>query len=166
MKAQHLAKRSFFYGDRIFANLTRGLGLLLIILLVGILISLIILSWPSIKQFGWGFIVSQAWDPSNDNFGALTAILGTLVASLIAMVIAVPFSFGIAVLISEILPRRLGHVVARIIELMAGIPSIIYGMWGLFVLVPFMAKDIQPFLIGTEWERSSIEPLRDKILIS
>lgn len=144
-----LPKRSFFHGDRVFAYFTRLLGGLLIILLVGILISLVSLSWPALKTFGWHFLITDVWDPNTDQFGAVAAILGTLAASLIAMVIAIPLSFGVAVLISEILPRPAGRVIARIIELMAGIPSIIYGMWGLFVLVPFMSTHIQPWLIDT-----------------
>ena len=144
-----LPKRSFFHGDRVFAYFTRLLGGLLIILLVGILISLVSLSWPVLKTFGWHFLITDVWDPNTDQFGAVAAILGTLAASLIAMVIAIPLSFGVAVLISEILPKPAGRVVARIIELMAGIPSIIYGMWGLFVLVPFMSTHIQPWLIDT-----------------
>jgi phosphate transport system permease protein len=144
-----LPKRSFFHGDRVFAYFTRLLGGLLIILLVGILISLVSLSWPALKTFGWHFLITDVWDPNTDQFGAVAAILGTLAASLIAMVIAIPLSFGVAVLISEILPKPAGRVIARIIELMAGIPSIIYGMWGLFVLVPFMSTHIQPWLIDT-----------------
>jgi len=144
-----IPQRSFFYGDRVFAYFTRVLGGLLIVLLIGILISLVTLSWAALKTFGWHFLITDVWEPNTNQFGAVAAILGTLAASLIAMVIAIPLSFGIAVLISEILPKPIGRVMARAIELMAGIPSIIYGMWGLFILVPFMATHVQPWLINT-----------------
>ena len=146
-ESTHIHHRSFWYSDRAFAYLTRGFGIFLVLLLIGILTSLLFLSWPSIKAFGWHFLITSVWNPATNQFGALAPIIGTLATSIIAMLIAVPLSFGIAVLISEILPRRIGSVVARVIELMAGIPSIIYGMWGFFVLVPFMAHHVQPWLI-------------------
>lgn len=138
-----------FSFDKLFSNLTRWFGVALILLIIAILFSLVVLSAPSIQTFGIKFLWTSDWDPVRQQFGALVAILGTLVTSLIAIVIAVPLSFGIAVIIIEILPHKLGVVVARIVELMAGIPSIIYGMWGLFSLAPFLAKHVQPWLITT-----------------
>ena len=136
-----------FSGDQLFAKLTRYTSIGLIFLIGGILISLILLSFPSIRQFGLHFFYSTAWDPVRQQFGALVEIVGTLVTALIAIIIAVPLSFGIAILIIEVLPPVAAVVVARVVELMAGIPSIIYGMWGLFSLAPFLAKHVQPWLI-------------------
>ncbi|MDO8953816.1 MAG: phosphate ABC transporter permease subunit PstC [Gammaproteobacteria bacterium] len=138
---------NFFHGDLLFANLTRLCGGLLILLLLGMSISLWGYSWPSIKAFGWHFFISTEWDPVSDQFGALPVIMGTLISSFIAMLIAVPLSLGIAVLIIEVLPKSIGDIIARLVELMAGIPSIVYGMWGLFMLAPFLATHIQPWLI-------------------
>lgn len=140
-------KKSRFTGDKIFAKLTRYAAIGLIVLIFGILISLIILSLPSIHAFGLHFLYSTAWDPVKGHFGGLVEIIGTLVTALIAIIIAVPLSFGIALLIIEILPTPVATVIARVVELMAGIPSIIYGMWGLFCLAPFLAKYVQPWLI-------------------
>ncbi len=140
-------KKSRFNGDEIFAKLTRYSAIGLIILIFGILISLIILSLPSIHAFGLRFLYSTAWDPVKEHFGGLVEIIGTLVTALIAIIIAVPLSFGIALLIIEVLPTAVATVIARVVELMAGIPSIIYGMWGLFCLAPFLAKHVQPWLI-------------------
>ncbi len=133
--------------DKTFAYFTRGLAILLLIILFSVLASLIWESYPSLKQFGFSFLWNKNWDPANNNLGALTAIFGTIVTSLIAMVFAIPLSFGVAVLITQILPPKLSQVMARLVELMAGIPSIIYGIWGLFILAPFMATHIQPWLI-------------------
>ena len=131
------------WGDRLFVTVSRSLAIALMGLLGAILIVLLFMSEPSIEKFGLGFITSTEWNPVEEEFGAWPAIVGTLVTSFIAMIIAVPLSFGIAVFVTEIAPRGLGVVMSRIIELMAGIPSIIYGMWGLFVLAPFMATHVQ-----------------------
>jgi phosphate transport system permease protein len=145
--ASILTKTRNFSADLLFMNLTRWCGIGLILLIVAILFSLILLSAPSISAFGFHFLWNSAWDPVHEDFGALVAVLGTLVTSVIAIIIAVPLSFGIAVIIIEVLPPRLGTILARIVELMAGIPSIIYGMWGLFSLAPFLAVHVQPWLI-------------------
>ena len=141
-----IGKRKFS-GDQLFAKLTRYTSIGLIFLIVGIIISLISLSFPSIRQFGLHFFYSTAWDPVHQQFGALVEVVGTLVTALIAIIIAVPLSFGIAILIIEVLPPMAAIIVSRVVELMAGIPSIIYGMWGLFSLAPFLAKHVQPWLI-------------------
>ena len=96
--------------------------------------------------FGWGFLTSTAWDPSNDVYGALVPVYGTIATSLIALIIAVPVSFGIALYLSEVAPPWLRTPVSSAIELLAGIPSIIYGMWGLFIFAPFFAEHIKPWL--------------------
>lgn len=136
-------------GDRLFHSLLLVAVCLLLLILVGVCISLVHESMPALHKFGWSFIWSRDWDPVSNQFGALAAIVGTLLSSLIALFIAVPLSFGIAVLVSQMLPGWAATLLARLVELMAGIPSIIYGMWGLFVLAPFMARHVQPGLINT-----------------
>jgi len=136
-------------GDLLFAGTARVLSLLLILMLFAVFVSLVIESWPAISKFGIGFIWNTTWDPVSEDFGAWPAIVGTLVTSLIAMVIGVPISFGIAIYITDVAPKRIGTILARLIELMAGIPSIIFGMWGLFVLAPFMARHIEPPIMNS-----------------
>ncbi len=131
-------------GDKIFANLSKILAILLVVMLGGITLSLILMSLPSLQKFGFSFIFNTEWNPVDEDFGAWPAIVGTVVSSALAMLFAVPLSFGAAVFITQIAPRWLSQILARLIELMAGIPSIIYGMWGLFVFAPFMAKHVEP----------------------
>ena len=114
------------------------MALLTFVIFILLLSSLIIFSWPSINKFGLSFLWSGAWNPVTNDFGARSVIIGTLVTSLLALLIAIPFSLCIALLIDELMPRRSGQILARVIELMAGIPSIVYGIWGLFVLLPFV----------------------------
>jgi phosphate transport system permease protein len=120
---------------------------------IGILVSLFIGALPAIQKFGLGFLSSSAWNPVTEDFGALVAIFGTLVTSAIALLIAVPVSFGIALFITQLAPPWLKRPIGTAIELLAAIPSIIYGMWGLFVFAPLFADYIQPWVsqhIG-EW---------------
>lgn len=140
-----LAKQKRY--DALFVGLTRFFAFLVLISLGGIMLSLIIGAWPSIKEYGFGFYTSGAWSTVNDQYGALAPIYGTLVTSLIAILIAVPVSFGIAIFLTELCPPALRKPLGMAIELLAGIPSIIYGMWGLFVLAPLFAKYVQPFVI-------------------
>ncbi len=119
---------------------------LVLILLVGIIISLFIGSWPALKTFGLPFFASAEWNPVTEEYGALVPIYGTLATSVVAMVIAVPVSFGIALFITEIAPVWLKRPIGVAIELLAGIPSIIYGMWGLFVFAPLFADYVQPWI--------------------
>jgi len=138
--------------DLMFRGLTRFSALGVLTLLAAILISLVIGSLPSIHTFGPGFLTSSEWDPVNDRFGALIPIVGTLVTSGIALLIAIPVSFGIALFLTELSPRFLRRPLGIAIELLAGIPSIIYGMWGLFVFAPLFADHIEPWIndhIGT-----------------
>ena len=106
-------------------------------------------SWPAIQKFGFKFFYDSEWDPVGEQFGALVPIYGTLVSSFIAMLIAVPVSFGIALFLTELAPSWLKRPLGTAIELLAAIPSIIYGMWGLFVFVPLFSTYVQPFLINT-----------------
>lgn len=133
--------------DILFRNITRLSAFTVLVLLVAIMVSLIIGSLPSIKAFGFRFLTSAEWNPVTDEFGALVPIVGTLVTSAIALLIAIPVSFGIALFLTELSPRWLRRPLGIAIELLAGIPSIIYGMWGLFVFAPLFAEYVQPWLI-------------------
>jgi len=144
-------KRQALY-DVMFRGLTRISAGAVLILLAAIIVSLIMGSMPAINAFGFGFLTSSEWDPVNDQFGALIPIIGTLVTSAIALLIAIPVSFGIALFLTELSPRVLRRPLGVAIELLAGIPSIIYGMWGLFVFAPLFADYIEPWIndhIGT-----------------
>ena len=139
--------------DLYFKNITLCCALLTLFVFVLLFISLILFSWPSIQKFGISFLWSDTWNPVTKEFGAWPAIIGTIVTSLFAIIIAIPLSMGIALLIDELLPRFSGQVLARIIELMAGIPSIVYGIWGLFVLLPFVQiiqSKLYPFSLAME----------------
>jgi phosphate transport system permease protein len=135
--------------DLVFRGLTRGAALLVLALLSGVILALVIGSVPALKAYGFGFITSEVWNPVTEQFGALAPIYGTLVTSIIAMVIAVPVGLMIAFFLTELCPLWLRRPIAIAIELLAGIPSIIYGIWGLFVFAPFLQKYVQPALIDT-----------------
>ncbi|GGX95058.1 phosphate ABC transporter permease subunit PstC [Vogesella alkaliphila] len=139
--------------DSLFRMTTRFFAFLVLALLVGILISLVIGAMPSIRHFGWGFLTSTEWDPVTENFGAVVPIFGTLVTSFIALLIGVPVSFGIAIFLTEICPPLLKRPLGIAVELLAGIPSIIYGMWGLFVFAPLFGDHVQPWIMENlgEW---------------
>jgi phosphate transport system permease protein len=132
--------------DRGFRWLVTGAGLFVLAALAAAAISMLWGGREALHEFGFGFFFSKAWDPVGQQFGALVPIYGTLVTALIAMVIAVPVSFGIAMFLTEIAPKWLRGPVGAAIELLAGIPSIIYGMWGLFVLVPVLAEHVYPWI--------------------
>lgn len=132
--------------DFIFRNATRFFAALVLSLLVGIVLSLIVGSWPAIHKFGLGFLFSDEWNPVTENFGALVPIVGTLITATIALLIGVPVSFGIALFLTELSPPWMRRPLGIAIELLAGIPSIIYGMWGLFVFAPAFAKYVEPWL--------------------
>ncbi len=120
-------------GDMIFSALVKLAALIVLLMLGGIIVSLIISSWPSIQKFGFAFLWTKEWDAPNEIFGALVPIYGTLVTSFIALLIAVPVSFGIALFLTELSPAWLKRPLGIAIELLAAIPSIVYGMWGLFI---------------------------------
>ncbi len=136
-------------GDRVFRYLTLGAAILVLLLLSGVIVSLAWGSIPALRTFGFGFLISQSWNPVTDKYGALPAIYGTIVTSLIAMLIAVPVGLMIAVFLTELCPQWLRRPVGIAIELLAGIPSIIYGIWGLFIFAPFLQATLQPLLIDT-----------------
>jgi phosphate transport system permease protein len=135
--------------DLVFHGLTRAAAIIVLVLLSGVILALIIGSAPALSTFGLSFITTEVWNPVTDQFGALAPIYGTLVTSAIAMLIAVPVGLMVAFFLTELCPPILRRPIAIAIELLAGIPSIIYGIWGLFVFAPFLQKYIQPFLIGT-----------------
>ncbi|WP_241592912.1 phosphate ABC transporter permease PstC [Rosenbergiella epipactidis] len=131
------------YGDVIFSLLVKVAALIVLLMLGGIIVSLMISSWPSLHQFGFSFLWTKTWDAPNEQFGALVPIYGTLVTSAIALLIAVPVSFGIALFLTELSPAWLRRPLGTAIELLAAIPSIVYGMWGLFVFAPLFAEYFQ-----------------------
>ena len=135
--------------DFIFHKVTLAFAASVLVVLIGIIVSLMIGAWPAFKEFGPGFITRVEWDPVNDQYGAMIAIVGTVVTSLIAQVIAFPVSFGIALFLTEICPVWLRRPLGTADELLAGVPSIIYGMWGLFVFAPLFADHVEPVLKAT-----------------
>ena len=135
--------------DIAFRALTVIFALVVLLLLGGVLATLIAGALPALAAFGPGFLVTNVWNPVTEKFGALAPIYGTLVTSAIAMLIAIPVAFGIALFITELCPVWLKRPLATMIELLAAIPSIIYGIWGLFVLAPFVQDYIEPALIGS-----------------
>jgi phosphate transport system permease protein len=136
-------------GDAVFRGLTILFALVVLMILGGVIVSLVYGALPALRQFGFGFVVNGAWNPVTDNFGALAPIYGTLVTSLIAMLIGIPVAFGVALFITELCPKWLRRPLGTMIELLAAIPSIIYGIWGLFILAPFIQEYVEPALIGT-----------------
>lgn len=143
------AERGGAAGDLIFRGLTFFFALVVLLVLAGVIAALVGGSWPALRAFGWRFVASDVWNPVANRFGALAAIYGTLVTSAIAMVIAIPVAFGIALFTTELCPNWAKRPLSTMIELLAAIPSIIYGIWGLFVLAPFIQQYIEPALIGS-----------------
>jgi phosphate transport system permease protein len=136
-------------GDFIFRHLTFLFALFVLLILGGVIVALISGSLPALRTFGVSFLYTDVWNPVTEKFGALAPIYGTLVTSAIAMVVGIPVAFGVAVFITEICPLWLKRPLATMIELLAAIPSIIYGIWGLFVFAPFVQAYIQPAIIDT-----------------
>jgi phosphate transport system permease protein len=137
------------FGDIAFHALTILFAILVLLILSGVIFVLVAGAWPALRHFGFGFLVTESWDPVTEKFGAVAPIYGTLMTSAIAMLIGVPLAFGVALFITELSPIWLKRPLATMIELLAAIPSIIYGIWGLFVLAPFVQVHIQPALINT-----------------
>jgi len=134
-------------GDARFRRFTQAAALAVLAIFAGVIVSLVLGSMPSIKAFGLPFLWSEAWNPVTEKFGALASIYGTLITSALAMVVAVPVGIGIAIFLTELCPRSLRRSISIAIELLAGIPSIIYGIWGLFIFAPYFQHHIQPWLI-------------------
>ena len=140
-------QKSVRFQDLLFRAVTRFFAFAVLLILGGIIVSLVYGSLPAIQRFGLGFLVSSEWNPVKERFGALVPIVGTLVTSAIALLIGVPVSFGIALFLTELSPPWLKRPLGTAVELLAAIPSIIYGMWGLFVLAPLFSEYVQPWLI-------------------
>jgi phosphate transport system permease protein len=151
--------RRFAKQDRFFLGVTFSFAALVLAALMGILLSLFVEAWPALREYGFGFVTGTRWSPADDVYGAVIAIYGTLVTSAIALLIAVPISFGIAVFLTETCPIGLRRPLGTAIELLAGVPSIIYGFWGLFVLAPLFQEYVQPLFIATGLPLFSGPPL-------
>ena len=136
-------------GDRIFAGLATGSGVLVLVLLTGLIVSLFVGALPAFKTFGANFLVNTDWDPRNNIYGAWVPIYGTLITSVMALLLAVPLAFGIAVFLTEIAPQWMRRPVGTAVELLAAVPSIIYGMWGVAVIVPIMSDYVKPHVVDT-----------------
>lgn len=150
--------------DWLFINSTRFFAFIVFSTLIAIIVSLVYGAWPSIQKFGFGFITGTDWNPVSEEFGAAIPIFGTLLTSAIALVIAVPVSFGIALFLTELSPLWLRRPLGTAIELLAGIPSIIYGMWGLFVLAPVLSEGTTITIFNFELIKiPAIQPLITEI---
>src|SRR5215469_11386164 len=145
----HRSSRASRLADGSFQGIVWLSAACVLAIVAFILMELIKGSTLSLHQFGWRFFTGSDWDPVNGNFGAVPFIYGTLVSSLVALIIAVPLSLGVAMFITEMCPRSLRGILSYLTELLAAIPSVIYGMWAIFVLIPLMRKYVQPVLAKT-----------------
>ncbi|MBS0377722.1 MAG: phosphate ABC transporter permease subunit PstC [Proteobacteria bacterium] len=134
--------------ERVFRLATLAAALLVLLLLGGVVLSLVVGAWPALSHFKFSFLTREIWNPVTDQYGALAPIYGTLVTSALALLLAIPVSFGIAIFLTELAPAWLKRPVGVAIELLAAVPSIIYGIWGLFVLAPILQAHVQPALIA------------------
>jgi phosphate transport system permease protein len=134
------------FGDRIFNLTTLLLALVTVAVLLGLVAGLVSQAMPSIRQFGLGFLIGTDWDPSNDIYGALPFIYGTAVSSAVALIIAVPLSLGVGLCLSEMAPEWLSRKLGFLVELLAAIPSVVYGLWGIFVLGPWLRDNVDSVL--------------------
>lgn len=132
--------------DRIFLWLLRVASLGVLLLLLAMIVQLAKVSWPTFQRVGWGFFTLNQWNPITENFGGLAFIYGTVVSSLLALLISAPISIGVALFLSELAPRKVATVVGFLVEMLAAIPSVVYGLWGIFVLAPWLRVTVQPFL--------------------
>jgi phosphate transport system permease protein len=140
--------REIHFGDRLFSLGLRGISIGVVLLLVLIAAFLAKTGMPAIRTFGWDFVTSSVWDPVRDVYGALPVIYGTVVSSILAILIAAPFSVGIALFLNELAPKRIANLVGFLVEMLAAIPSVVYGLWGVFVLAPWLRETVEPFFIG------------------
>lgn len=138
--------REIHLGDRVFAGSVRALSIAIAGLLVMVAVFLWIRSMPAFGKFGAGFLTTSVWDPVQETYGALPVIFGTLVSSLVAVLIAAPLSIGIALFLNEIAPKRVSNAVGFLVQMLAAIPSVVYGLWGVFVLAPWLRTTVEPAL--------------------
>jgi phosphate transport system permease protein len=136
-------------GDRVYRTLTTAFAVAIPVLLVFIAFEVIAAAWPALRQFGFGFITSSAWDANAGRFGAAPMIYGTVVSSLLALILSAPLALGVAIWLSEFAPRWLRQPVSFLVDLLAAIPSVVYGLWGIFVLLPILRNNVMPFLATT-----------------
>jgi phosphate transport system permease protein len=134
-------------GDFVFKGFTVLFAFSILIILLLMVVEMTRESMPALDKFGWSFITGQDWDAVQGSFGALSYIWGSVVSSILALFLATPLSVGAALLITEVLPHRVGGAVAALIELLAAIPSVIYGLWGILVMAPWLQRSVEPFLI-------------------
>ncbi len=154
---RHAAKQLIY--ERIFRSATLGAAILVLLILGGVAVSLARGAWPALGHFGFSFVSREIWNPVTDQFGALSPIYGTVVTSAIAMLLAVPAGFGIALFLTELCPPLIKRPIGVAVELLAAVPSIIFGIWGLFVLAPVLQRHVQPWLIGHLGHAPLIGPL-------
>ena len=140
------ALRTVSRGDVVYRTVLTSVALVLPAVLLALTTELVVNAWPAMKQFGFGFFARSTWDPVAGEFGALPLIFGTLYSSAVAMVIAVPLALGVAIFLTEFAPRRLRGPVASLIEVLAAVPSVIYGLWGIFVLLPLLRDVVWPVI--------------------
>src|SRR5437763_8650379 len=136
-------------GDRAYRVITTAFALVIPALLCLIALEVFVAGWPALRKFGFSFLTSSDWDAVNGKYGAAPAIFGTLVSSAIALIIATPLAIGVAVFLSEFAPRWIRQPLAFLVDLLAAIPSVVYGLWGVFFLVPFLTGTIVPFVKNT-----------------
>lgn len=148
LSSRQPALKRFALQDRRFQRFTQLAALLVVAIFAGIISSLVVGAWPAIKAFGWGFFNTSVWNPVTEKFGGFPMIYGTLVTSALAMLVAVPVGIGIAIFLTELCPRQLKRPIGIAIELLAGVPSIIYGIWGLFVFAPIFQSTVEPWIIN------------------
>jgi phosphate transport system permease protein len=141
-----LRRRGFRIGDVLFLGIALAASVAATALLGLIVYKIFDLAWPAIQEFGLSFITEETWDPVTETFGALTFIYGTVITSLIALLIATPLSIGIALFLTEIAPRRIAAPIATMVELLAAIPSVVLGLWGILVFGPWVAQHLEPWL--------------------
>jgi phosphate transport system permease protein len=139
--------RKILNGDFIFRGMTALFAAAIFVILLLMLFEMSSESLPSVRKFGWNFIADRQWDAVEGNFGALPYIYGSVVSSILALVLATPLSIGTAIFITEITPKRIGSVIASLVELLAAIPSVIYGLWGVLVMAPWLQRTVEPFLL-------------------
>lgn len=133
-------------GDRVYRIAITVSALAVPLLLLALLVAVTVAAWPALRQFGFAFLVTSDWDPVNGRFGAAPAIFGTLVSSLLAIAIATPLALGVAIFLSEFAPRWVRQPLSFFVDLLAAIPSVVFGLWGIFVLVPVLREHVMPFL--------------------
>jgi phosphate transport system permease protein len=136
-------------GDRIYAAVIAAFAFAVPMLLVVIFVVVTVAAWPALRTFGFGFLTSSDWDPVGEHFGAAPALYGTLVSSAIALILATPLALGVAIFLSELAPHWLRRPVAFFVDLLAAIPSVVYGLWGIFVMIPILRRWVMPFLRDT-----------------